>query len=143
VIALDDLRREGKIAAIGLSNVSVAQIDRAREVAPIAAVQNHLSVEARADMTTVRACEERGIAYLAYSPLHVGDGRFASRIDRIAASHGISPQRVRIAWLRAVAPQVMPLVGASRPQSIADSVLPVDLDNAEIAVLNAPPIERT
>ena len=64
--ALEGLRQEGKIAAIGLSNVTVAQLDQALAIAPVAAVQNQLSYGRPDDLPTALACGERGIAYLAY-----------------------------------------------------------------------------
>ena len=66
--ALEQLRLDGKIAAIGLSNVTAAQLDAALATAPIAAVQNRLSYSDPADLPTALACAERGVAYLADSP---------------------------------------------------------------------------
>src|SRR5215472_15673580 len=68
VAALAQLRTEGKVAAIGLSNVSVAQLDAALTVAPVAAVQNRLSYADPGDLPTALACASRQVAYLAYSP---------------------------------------------------------------------------
>ena len=66
--ALGELRRAGKIAAIGLSNVTLAQLNEALTVAPVAAVQNHLSAADPGDRPTALACAERGLLYLAYAP---------------------------------------------------------------------------
>ena len=72
--ALRDLQTAGKIAAIGLSNVSIEQIELARAEAPIASVQNRLSLADRADLATVAHCATVGLRYLAYQPLG-GSGR--------------------------------------------------------------------
>jgi aryl-alcohol dehydrogenase-like predicted oxidoreductase len=79
--ALGQLRQEGKIAAIGLSNVTVTQLDEALAVAPIDTVQNRLSYSDPGDLPMALACAERDIAYLAYSPL-----AGASRPSSIRAS---------------------------------------------------------
>ncbi len=67
--ALEQLRQQGKIAAIGLSNVTITELDNALTIAPIATVQNRLSCIDPRDLRTARACAERQITYLAYSPL--------------------------------------------------------------------------
>jgi aryl-alcohol dehydrogenase-like predicted oxidoreductase len=137
VEALAELRREGLIAAIGLSNVTTSQLDDARAVAPIASVQNRLSTGDRADLVTVADCESRGIAYLAYMPFGGPDGDPGSAVAAIALARGVSTQRVQLAWLRALSPNVIPLVGASRPASILDSARYIELDAAELAQLAA------
>jgi aryl-alcohol dehydrogenase-like predicted oxidoreductase len=117
--ALEELRIEGKIGMIGLSNVDIAQIEQARTVAPIVSVQNRLSYADRDDLATAEYCGRQGIAYLAYMPLH-GSGDVAA-VQAVADRHGVSPQRVRLAWLLAQGTHIMALVGASRPATIVDS----------------------
>jgi aryl-alcohol dehydrogenase-like predicted oxidoreductase len=134
VDALEQLRREGKIAAIGLSNVTIAQLDAALATAPIAAVQNRLSLGERADLPMARACAQRGSAYLAYSPFGGPSGTLPAAAHAVARRHGVSVQRVALAWLRGQSRNILPLVGASRPSSILDSVAPLDL--AEQDLLN-------
>ena len=119
--ALEQLRREGKIAAVGLSNVTVAQLDEALAVAPVEAVQNRLSYAAPADLPTAQACARRGLAYLAYAPLTAPSGPPLQAALRVARRRQASVQRVMLAWLREQAPNIVPLVGASRPASIRDS----------------------
>ena len=89
---LASLQREGKIAAIGLSNVTAAQLDEARAVAPIAAVQNRLSYVHPGDLPMVLACAERGVAYRAGWPVR----RTAlNPILRVAIADGEPTWRVR------------------------------------------------
>ncbi len=105
--ALGQLRQEGKIAAIGLSNVTVAQLDQALAVAPIAAVQNRLSYGDPGDLPMALACAER-------------------------ERRGASPHRVLLAWLRQQSPNIVPLAGASRPASIRDSAARLDLTDQDL-----------
>ena len=136
--ALAELRKEGKIAAVGLSNVSVAQLDEASTVTRIEAVQNRLSYADPADLPTVLACARRGIAYLAYAPLAVPSGPMQAAALAVAGRHDASLQRVMLAWLREQAPSVVPLVGASRPASIRDSADPLHLTRRDLADLGRP-----
>jgi aryl-alcohol dehydrogenase-like predicted oxidoreductase len=126
--ALRDLRDEGKIVHAGLSNVTVSQLEEAEQIVPIAAVQNELSLTYAApfDNGEVDACAARGIPLLAWAPLggkakaHLAPGQVAP-VRAAADTHGVSPQRVVLAWLLACSPAVMPIPGASRPETIRDS----------------------
>lgn len=150
---LDALHAEGKIRAIGLSNVGTAQISRARELlgGKLVSVQNRYSPEHRTTRTELLLCEELGLAFLPWSPLggisrssldggsalHP-DARFAA-FHRIAAEHGVSPQRICLAWMLAASPATIPIPGASRPETIRDSAAAgtVALSPAEVAELSA------
>ena len=131
---LRDLRDEGKIVHVGLSNVTSAQIDEASRIVPIAAIQNELSLEYAIPLLNgeVAACERRGIPLLAWSPF---GGRAAAAVGparirpvRIAAeAHGVSPQRVVLAWLLHRSPAILPIPGSSRPETIVDSAAAADL----------------
>jgi len=133
--ALGQLRHEGKIAAVGLSNVTLAQLDEARAVTPVDAVQNRLSYADPADLPTALACAGRGIAYLAYSPLAAPSGPPLRAALTVAGRHHASVQRVMLAWLRAQAPSIVPLAGASRPASIRDSANLLELTRQDLAEL--------
>jgi len=98
--ALGQLRQEGKVAAIGLSSVTVAQLDEALTVAPIAAVQNRLSYGDPGDVPMALACEKRDVAYLAYSPFGGSAGLIPQAALAVARRHGVSAHRVQLAWLR-------------------------------------------
>jgi len=135
--ALERLRQDGKVAAIGLSNVTVAQLDEALTVAPISSVQNRLSLAHPGDLPTALACARRGVAYLAYSPFGGPAGRAPEAAAAIARRRGVSVYRVQLAWLRAQSPHIMPLVGASRPASIVDSAALLELTGEELAGMSA------
>ena len=135
--ALDQLRREGKIAAIGLSNVTMAQLDVALACASIAAVQNRLSPGDPTDLPTALACAERDVAYLAYAPFGGPSGKLPAAVHAVARRRGVSVQRVALAWLHSQSPNIVPLVGASRPGSIRDSAASLGLDNEDLQDLTA------
>lgn len=135
--ALEALRREGKIAAIGLSNVTAAQLDQALTITPVAAVQNQLSYGRPNDLPTALACGERGIAYLAYKVFTGAPGTPPEAALTVARRRGVSVHRVLLAWLRSQSPHIIPLVGASRPPSIRDSAAPLELTDQDLTDLGA------
>jgi aryl-alcohol dehydrogenase-like predicted oxidoreductase len=133
--ALKELQDEGKVRWVGVSNASVEQIEQACSIVDIVSVQNQLSLEFTSPLAKgeVALCEERGIAFLPWSPL----GGISSASDaagehdavrRASDAHGVSPQRVALAWLLSLSPAIIPIPGASRPESIQDSVGALDLE---------------
>ncbi|MFD9563425.1 aldo/keto reductase [Streptomyces sp. NPDC059994] len=108
--ALAELRSEGKIAHIGLSKVGPAEIDRATEVIPVAAVQNKLSLEVQDDISTVEHCRKLGIPFVAYSPLGTG----------VLAERGEAGKALR--WLLDLGPHVIPMPGTSNPRHLSELV---------------------
>jgi pyridoxine 4-dehydrogenase len=136
--ALAGLHDEGKVAAIGLSNVTIPQLQEARTVASIASVQNQLSFAVRDDLPTVEYCTREGIAYLAYMPLGgpgaMAGNRFAP-LRSVAARTGTSAHRLAVAWVLAQSDAVVALVGASRPASIRDSAAAAPLPSELLAEL--------
>lgn len=125
--ALAELRKQGKIVHIGLSNVGVSEIKRAQAVAPIVSVQNRCSVFDRRDFSNgvIALCAAEKLCYLAYSP--VGGGRGKARVAEdatlkaVGARHGVSPFQVALAWLLARSPVIVPIPGASKITSALDS----------------------
>jgi aryl-alcohol dehydrogenase-like predicted oxidoreductase len=131
---LRDLRDEGKIRNVGLSNVTVAQLEEAERIVPIAAIQNELSLGYTEPLRNgeVDACAERGIPFLAWSPLGGMDAANppgkVTAVREIADERGVSPQRVALAWLLSIDDVVVPIPGASRPETIRDSAAAIDLE---------------
>jgi aryl-alcohol dehydrogenase-like predicted oxidoreductase len=125
--ALADLRRAGKIHWVGLSNVTVADIEQAASIVPIATVQNRLSPFFREALDTgvVEYCGQRGIGFLAYSP--VGGGRLNKKlpshpvVTAVAARHGASPHSVVLAWVMSKGPNVIVIPGARTVEHAVDS----------------------
>lgn len=107
------LQREGKIRHVGLSNVSVAQLNQARRIVPVVSVQNEYNVGNRRDEEVLLACEEAGIAFIPWFPLGAGSALSASRVGRVAARLRVKPAQVAIAWLLARSPVMLPIPGTS------------------------------
>jgi aryl-alcohol dehydrogenase-like predicted oxidoreductase len=133
--AIKRLQDEGKVRWIGISNADPDQIEEARSIADVVSVQNELSLEFTTPLTKgeLRLCEQHGMALLPWSPLggigRAGDapGRYDA-VAEAARAHGVSPQQVALAWLLALSPVVIPIPGASRPETIRDSVRAAELE---------------
>ncbi len=144
--ALKELRDEGLILRVGLSNVSVAQIDEALHILGsdgLASVQNRFSPAHREHGPELRHCDQLGIAFLPWSPLggmwgNAGRiGEQHARFADVALIRGVSPQQVTIAWHLALAENVIPIPGASRPESIRASAeaAQIELTSVELDLL--------
>jgi pyridoxine 4-dehydrogenase len=108
--ALADLRTEGKVRHVGLSNVTVVQLRAAQAIVPVASVQNQYSLYRLDDDDVVAACEADGIAFLPYRPLDVG--RFHAA-HRVARKLGADVRQVALAALLARSPVMVPIPGTS------------------------------
>jgi len=142
--ALAELRAAGKVRMVGLSNVSVDQIEQARRVVEVASVQNEFSPRFRRSEGELAWCAAHHIAFLPWSPLGgIGRGGMLgqrhSAFAEVAGRHGVSPQQVALAWELAKAPVVIPIPGARRPETIADSAAAATLrlDDDELDRLDA------
>lgn len=143
--ALARLKEEGKILHAGLSNVSVSQIEEASAIVPVASVQNRWSPMARAPESdgVLAHCTAHGIAFLPYSPFGGARGAasLGSRegIARVAASFGMSPHRLVLAWMLAKSPVVIPIPGGRRAESVRDSASAADvaLSAADVLAVEA------
>jgi aryl-alcohol dehydrogenase-like predicted oxidoreductase len=143
---LRDLLDEGLVARAGLSNVNPAQIELAHQVLGdgLVSVQNQYSPKFRSSEPELELCERLGIAFLPWSPLG-GMSQAADLATRFAAfaevgrTYGVSPQQVCLAWELAKSPSVIVIPGASRPESISDSVGAAELTLApeDLARLDA------
>jgi aryl-alcohol dehydrogenase-like predicted oxidoreductase len=136
--ALVHLLDSGVILAAGLSNVDVDQIEQAQEITDgrIVSVQNRFSPSFRSSLPELRLCAELGIAFLPYSPLGGianagGLGQTNAAFQRIADDRGVSAQQVALAWELSLAPVVIPIPGASRPETIRDSAAAAELHLTE------------
>jgi pyridoxine 4-dehydrogenase len=126
--ALADLRDRGLIDHVGVSNVSVDQLDRARDVVPVATVQNEYSVVDRTHDDVLAVCEEEGIGFIPYFPLGGGDlGSKADVLDEVAAAHGATRRQVALAWLLERSPVVLPIPGTSTVDHLEENVAAAEL----------------
>ncbi|HEX2177437.1 MAG TPA: aldo/keto reductase [Nocardioidaceae bacterium] len=144
--ALRDLIDAGLVRHAGISNADADQIRLAHQVLgdDLVCVQNQFSPVFRSSEPELRLCDELGIAFLPWAPL--GGLRGAKDIGstteafgQVADKHGVSPQRVCLAWMLAKSPVVIPIPGASRATSILDSVAAASLrlEDEDIAKLDA------
>lgn len=133
--AVRDLLDEGKILMAGISNADPDQIRQAGEIlgGRLVSVQNQFSPAFRSSEPELRLCDELGIAFLPWSPL--GGiararelGSAYAPFARVAEAHGVSPQQVCLAWMLAKSPVVVPIPGASRPETIRDSAAAAELE---------------
>ncbi|MFI2433497.1 aldo/keto reductase [Streptomyces sp. NPDC018693] len=144
--ALRELLDEGKIRMAGISNADPQQIRQAYDILDgrLVSVQNQFSPAFRSSVPELRLCDELGIAFLPWSPLggiaRAGElGSAHAAFARIAKARAVSPQRVCLAWMLAQSPVVIPIPGASRPETILDSAAAAELalDAVEVAELDA------
>ena len=137
--ALDELRREGKIRHIGLSNVNTAELRDIRKIAPIASVQNEYNVAQRESDDVVDACEHAGIAFLAYFPIDAGSlSRARGGLARVAQRHHVTPAQTALAWLLHRSPAIVPIPGTSSLRHLEENVAAAEIaltkeDLAEVA----------
>jgi aryl-alcohol dehydrogenase-like predicted oxidoreductase len=135
--ALADLQREGKVRWIGLSNVSVAEIRAAQDVAPITSVQNRLNPFFREALSegVVSYCTEHGVGFLAYSP--TGGGRLNRKLPAhpvlqpMAARLGVTPHALVLGWVLARSPAVIVIPSARSVEHAVDSASAADLTLSE------------
>ena len=132
--AIRDLLDEGVIELAGISNANVAQIDEANEIlgGRLVSVQNQFSPAFRSSLDELEHCAALGIAFLPWSPLGgirraSAVGQHHSAFQEVAEAHEVSPQQVALAWELSLAAVVIPIPGASRPESIRDSVRAAEL----------------
>ena len=136
--ALAELREEGKIRDVGLSEVGVEEIQRAQEIVPVVSVQNRYNLTDRGSEDVLDFCEREGIGFIPWFPLATGDlARPGGPLDEIAARHDASPGQVALAWLLWRSPVMLPIPGTSSVKHLEENVAAasLDLDEEELAAL--------
>jgi pyridoxine 4-dehydrogenase len=125
---LKDLQAQGKIKHIGLSEVSVRQIQHARTIVPIVSVQNRYSVTDRGSEDVLEYCEKEKMGFIPWFPLAAGRvSGPESPISRMAARWKATPSQLAIAWLLARSPVVLPIPGTSRVEHLEENVAAAEL----------------
>jgi aryl-alcohol dehydrogenase-like predicted oxidoreductase len=143
--ALKELQDEGKVRWVGLSNANAEQLEEALGIVDVVSLQNQLSLGYTGPLAKgeVELATERDIAFLPWSPLGgIGSADSAGGVNPVtdaAERHGVSPQRVALAWLLSLSPRVIPIPGASRPETITDSLQAAELvlDGEELEAITA------
>jgi pyridoxine 4-dehydrogenase len=132
--AIDEYRERGKIRHIGISEVSIEEIERARAVVPIAAVQNHYNLSERQHEAVVDYCEQENIVFVPFFPLRGDGGR---TVQEIAARHGATPVQITLAWLLRRSAAMLPIPGTLSLEHLKENVaaLGIELTDAEFEAL--------
>ena len=126
--ALRELQAEGKVGRIGLSEVTAAELDRAREIVDIASVQNRYSVVDREHEPVLAACEAAGLAFLPWRPVAgAASAGAAAELAAVAAELDATPAQVSLAWLLDRSPVVLPIPGTGRIGHLEENVAAADL----------------
>jgi len=120
--ALADLQRIGKIRHIGISNVTVAQLELARGITPIVSVQNVYNLRNQTSEDVLAACERLGIAFLPWYPLGGKRGLRALKVKQVATRHDVSHAALSLVWLLAKSPVMLPIPGTQSIDHLEENV---------------------
>lgn len=136
--ALAELREQGKIRHVGICNVGVEQLERARAIVPIVSVQNRYSLSERGSDDVVDVCEREGLPFLPWFPLDAGDLGAREALERVAATHGATPYQVALAWLLHRSATMLPIPGTSKLSHLEENVAAasLELSDADLAELS-------
>ena len=126
--ALAGLQQAGKIRHIGLSNVSVEQLEAAQKIVPIVTVQNRYNLKDRSSEAVLKACEAQGIGFMPYKPLMHGDDRVGKALDEVASVRGgITGGQVSLAYLLAYSPVMLPIPGTGSAAHLEENMVAAEL----------------
>ncbi|MEU3115565.1 aldo/keto reductase [Micromonospora chalcea] len=123
------LRQEGKIRHIGLSQVSVEQIEAAREIVPIVSVQNLYNLADRGAEDVLAHCERHDLAFIPWFPIATGNlARPGGPLDAISTAHGATPAQLALAWLLRRSPVMLPIPGTSSVAHLEENVAAAEVE---------------
>ena len=117
---LVQLKNEGKIRHIGVSNVSGNQLRAAEQITPVVSVQNRYNAADRKSEAMVDTCELEQLAFLPWAPIQQADSNPA--VAQAAKRHGASPRQIVLAWLLARSPQILPIPGTGSPEHVETNI---------------------
>ena len=123
--AIKEYRDNGQIQHVGVSNVGIDAIERAREVVPIAAVQNRYSLAERTHDDVVDYCAREGIVFVPYFPLR---GVRGPALAEIAARHHATQAQIALAWLLERSPTTLPIPGTLSPEHLAENLAALEIE---------------
>lgn len=127
-----ELKDDGLVDHVGLSNVSVEQLDAAREIVDVATVQNQYNVGHREHEDVLEACEAAGIGFIPYFPIGGGElGEKRSVLEDVAEDHDATPRQVALAWLLQHSPVTLPIPGTSSVEHLEENVAASALELGE------------
>jgi pyridoxine 4-dehydrogenase len=128
IAAIKELQDEGMIRHIGVSNVSLEQLETAREIVEVVSVQNRFNLTDRHSQDVLERCEGLGIAFFTWAPIASGElAGPGGPVDRIASAHDASPGQVALAWLLARSAAIVPIPGTSSVGHLEENLAAADL----------------
>jgi aryl-alcohol dehydrogenase-like predicted oxidoreductase len=130
--AFAELQKEGKIRHVGLSNISIEQLERAEQIVDFVSVQNLYNLGNRGSEAVLEACERRGIAFLPWAPMEGGNlaGRRGPLV-RVAEAHGATPNQIALAWLLHRSPLILQIPGTSSVAHLEENVAAAAIELTE------------
>ncbi len=134
--ALAELKQEGKIRHIGVSNFSTEQYREAAQVTPVVSIQNRYNVADRSSETVLDLCEQESLAFLPWAPTQ--DTERVVPVLTAAERHGVSPRQIALAWLLAHSAQILPIAGTGSPEHVTDNIAAasIELSPDELNAIN-------
>jgi pyridoxine 4-dehydrogenase len=138
--ALKELQDEGKIRHVGVSNVSVEELERARAVFDVVTVQNRYSLIDRQSESVLEACERDGLGFIPWFPLAIGElARPGGPLEELARRHDAAPGQLALAWLLARSPVMLPIPGTASVEHLQENVAAqsIELQPDELELLEA------
>jgi aryl-alcohol dehydrogenase-like predicted oxidoreductase len=126
---IKELQDEGKVRNVGVSNVSVEQLEQARGIVEVVSVQNRFNLTDRAAEPVLERCEELGIGFIPWFPLAAGDlAKPGGPVAEIAEAHGASPGQIALAWLLRRSPVMIPIPGTSSIEHLEENLAAADIE---------------
>jgi pyridoxine 4-dehydrogenase len=137
IAALAELKNEGKIRHIGLSNVTEDQYREAKQIVPIVSIQNRYNVNDRQSQPLIDLCEQEDMVFLPWAPIQEADKRAA--VAAAAEKHGVTDRQIVIAWLLNSSPAMLPIPGTGSPEHAEENIAAaaIDLDRWEMEAINS------
>ena len=137
--ALADLKREGKVDMVGLSNVTVEELHRAQKIVPIVSVQNRYSLADRSAEAVLGECTRQKLAFIPWFPLAAGEAEQLKPLQRVAKAHGVTVFQIALAWLLQHSPVMVPIPGTSSLAHLEENMkaAEITLTPAEVRELSA------
>ena len=132
---LAEMKNEGKIRHVGISNATEDQLREAEQIVPIVSVQNRYNVVDRTSETMVDLCEQEELTFLPWAPIQEADE--VEVITDAARNHGFTPRQIVLAWLLARSPQILPIPGSGSAEHVEANVAAagIKLDQGEVAAI--------
>ena len=134
--AIAEMKNEGKIRHVGISNVSESQLREAQRIVPIVSIQNRYNASDRRSESLIDLCEQEQLVFLPWAPVQEADKNPA--VAAAAERHGVTQHQVVLAWLLAASPQILPIPGTGSPRHAEENIAAasVELDPDEVEAIS-------